>query len=332
MRYICTRKNRSADTARPHAHDIMAHIHNSTPAHHHHHVDPTHVTRALVWGIALNLIFVAIELGAGLWQRSMGLISDAGHNLSDVVSLLLALLAVKLSQTAMNDKYTYGYRKSTILVSLIIACILIAAIGAIVWESIQRLLHPQPVDGGVVAWVAGIGIIVNAFTAWLFMKDSKEDLNIKGAYLHMVADTLVSVGVLISGVIISRTGWYVIDPLIAITVAAVIFVSTWGLLRASVRLTLDGVPDDIDIGQVRKAITTVDGVKAMHHLHVWALSTTENAVTVHVVISAQADAARVKYGIKHALSEVGIDHTTIEIETEGETCCDDLCHREAAGH
>ena len=284
----------------------MAHIHNSTPAHHHHHVDPTHVTRALVWGIALNLIFVAIELGAGLWQRSMGLISDAGHNLSDVVSLLLA--------------------------SLINACILIAAIGAIVWESIQRLLHPQPVDGGVVAWVAGIGIIVNAFTAWLFMKDSKEDLNIKGAYLHMVADTLVSVGVLISGVIISRTGWYVIDPLIAITVAAVIFVSTWGLLRASVRLTLDGVPDDIDIGQVRKAITTVDGVKAMHHLHVWALSTTENAVTVHVVISAQADAARVKYGIKHALLEVGIDHTTIEIETEGETCCDDLCHREAAGH
>lgn len=325
MRYICTRKNRSADTARPHAHKIMAHIHNSTSAHHHHHVDPTHVTRALIWGIALNLIFVAIELGAGLWQRSMGLISDAGHNLSDVVSLLLALLAVKLSQAAMSDKYTYGYRKSTILVSLVNACILIAAIGAIVWESIQRLLHPQPVDGGVMAWVAGIGIIVNAFTAWLFMKDSKEDLNIKGAYLHMVADTLVSVGVLLSGVIISRTGWYIIDPLIAITVAAVIFVSTWGLLRASVRLTLDGVPDDIDIEQVRKAITSVEGVKAMHHLHVWALSTTENAVTVHVVISAQADAARVKYDIKHALSAVGIDHTTVEIETEGETCCDDLC-------
>ena len=303
----------------------MAHIHNSATAHHHHHVDPTHVTRALIWGIALNLVFVAIELGAGLWQRSMGLISDAGHNLSDVVSLLLALLAVKLSQAAMNDKYTYGYRKSTILVSLVNACILIAAIGAIVWESIQRLLHPQPVDGGVMAWVAGIGILVNAFTAWLFLKDSKEDLNIKGAYLHMVADTLVSVGVLFSGVIISRTGWYVIDPLIAITVAAVIFVSTWGLLRASVRLTLDGVPDDIDIEQVRKAITSVDGVKAMHHLHVWALSTTENAVTVHVVIGDQTDAAHVKYDIKHALSAVGIDHATVEIETEGETCCDDIC-------
>ena len=279
----------------------------------------------MVWGIALNLIFVAIELGAGLWQRSMGLISDAGHNLSDVVSLLLALLAVKLSQAAMNDKYTYGYRKSTILVSLVNACILIAAIGAIVWESIQRLLHPQPVDGGVVAWVAGIGIIVNAFTAWLFMKDSKEDLNIKGAYLHMVADTLVSVGVLISGVIISRTGWYVIDPLIAITVAAVIFVSTWGLLRASVRLTLDGVPDDIDIGQVRKAITTVNGVKAMHHLHVWAVSTTENAATLHIVLKDLEELESVTHTLKHALREKGIHHSTIECERTGHTCGEEGC-------
>lgn len=301
--------------------------HNHKGGHHHHHIDPTHVTHALIGGIVLNIAFVAVELTMGLWQRSMGLVSDAGHNLSDVVSLLLALLAVKLSQAARNDRYTYGYRKSTVLVSLINACILIAAVAVIVWESIGRLLDPQPVDGGVMTWVAGVGIIVNAFTAWLFAKDSKADLNIKGAYLHMVADTLVSLGVLVSGIIISYTGWYVVDPIIALTVAAVIFASTWGVLRASVRLTLDGVPHDMDIDRVRQAITSVEGVTAMHHLHVWALSTTETAVTVHVVTHPSADAATVKYRIKRALSEIGARHVTVEIESEGETCSDDLCDK-----
>lgn len=309
----------------------MVHIHDHN-GHGHHHADPAHVTRALVMGIALNLAFVAVELGAGIRQQSMGLISDAGHNLSDVVSLLLALLAVRLSQAAKSDRYTYGYRKSTVLVSLVNACILMAAVGIIVWESIERLLHPHPVDGGVVAWVAGLGIVVNAFTAWLFVKDSKEDLNIKGAYLHMVADTLVSAGVLVSGIVISRTGWYVIDPIIALTVAAVIFVSTWGLLRSSLRLTLDGVPEGIDIGEVRRAIGAVNGVAALHHLHVWALSTTENAATVHVVIRGGADASRVKYDIKRSLADLGAGHVTVEIETEGEPCCDDLCrNRTTAG-
>ncbi len=301
----------------------IGHDHNG--AGHHHHIDPTHVTRALVWGIALNMAFVVVELTAGLWQRSMGLVSDAGHNLSDVVSLLLALLAVKLSQAARNDRYTYGYRKSTILVSLVNACILIAAVGVIVWESIGRLMEPQPVDGGVMTWVAGVGIAVNAFTAWLFAKDSKDDLNIKGAYLHMVADTLVSLGVLVSGIVISYTGWYVVDPIIALTVAAVIFASTWSVLRASLRLTLDGVPHGMDIDRVRLAITSVEGVAAMHHLHVWALSTTETAVTVHVVTNPSADAAAVKYHIKRALAEIGAGHVTVETEVEGETCCDDLC-------
>lgn len=305
----------------------MTHIHSHTKSGHHHRIDPAHVTRALVWGIVLNLIFVAVELGAGLWQNSMGLVSDAGHNLSDVVSLLLALLAVKLSQAAKSDKYTYGYRKSTVLVSLINACILLAAVGVIVWESIGRLLHPHPVDGGVMAWVAGIGIAVNAFTAWLFVKDGKEDLNIKGAYLHMVADTLVSAGVLASGIIISHTGWYAADPVIALTVAAVIFLSTWRLLRASVRLSLDGVPDGMDIERIRRAITSVDGVTGMHHLHVWALSTTENAATVHVVTRRGSDTSRIKQDIKRALAAAGAEHVTVETETEGETCSDDTCRR-----
>lgn len=305
----------------------MTHIHSHTESGHHHRIDPAHVTRALVWGIVLNLIFVAVELGAGLWQNSMGLVSDAGHNLSDVVSLLLALLAVKLSQAAKSDQYTYGYRKITILVSLINACVLLAAVGVIVWESVGRLLHPHPVDGGVMAWVAGIGIAVNAFTAWLFMKDSKTDLNIKGAYLHMVADTLVSAGVLASGIIISHTGWYAADPVIALTVAAVIFLSTWKLLRASVRLSLDGVPDGMDIERIRRAITSVDGVTGMHHLHVWALSTTENAATVHVVTRRGSDTSRIKQDIKRALAAAGAEHVTVETETEGETCSDDTCRR-----
>lgn len=305
----------------------MSHIHSHTESGHHRRIDPAHVTRALVWGIVLNLAFVAVELGAGLWQNSMGLVSDAGHNLSDVVSLLLALLAVKLSQAAKSDKYTYGYRKSTVLVSLINACILLAAVGVIVWESIGRLLHPHPVDGGVMAWVAGIGIAVNAFTAWLFVKDGKEDLNIKGAYLHMVADTLVSAGVLASGIIISHTGWYAADPVIALTVAAVIFLSTWRLLRASVRLSLDGVPDGMDIERIRRAITSVDGVTGMHHLHVWALSTTENAATVHVVTRRGSDTSRIKQDIKRALAAAGAEHVTVETETEGETCSDDTCRR-----
>lgn len=305
----------------------MTHIHSHTESGHHHSIDPAHVTRALVWGIVLNLIFVAVELGAGLWQNSMGLVSDAGHNLSDVVSLLLALLAVKLSQAAKSDQYTYGYRKITILVSLINACILLAAVGVIVWESVGRLLHPHPVDGGVMAWVAGIGIAVNAFTAWLFMKDSNTDLNIKGAYLHMVADTLVSAGVLASGIVISHTGWYAADPVIALTVAAVIFLSTWKLLRASVRLSLDGVPDGMDIERIRRAITSVDGVTGMHHLHVWALSTTENAATVHVVTRRGSDTSRIKQDIKRALAAAGAEHVTVETETEGETCSDDTCRR-----
>lgn len=292
---------------------------------HHHHADVTHVTRALVWGIALNMLFVVVEFAFGVWQESMGLISDAGHNLSDVVSLVLVLVAVKLSQAAYTDKYTYGYKKSTILVSLLNAAILLVAVGVIVWESIERLVDPRPIDGGVVTWVAGLGIVINAFTAWLFMKDRKGDLNIRGAYLHMVADTLVSVGVLVSGIIISYTGWYAIDPIIGITVAVVIFFSTWSLLRASVRLSLDGVPEDVDLGEVEREILSTEGVEAMHHLHVWAISTTENAMTVHVVVGADADECEVKRRLKAVLKSSGIGHATVETERRGECCDEDRC-------
>ena len=286
-----------------------------------------HLNRAFVLGITLNLVYVAVELSAGFILDSVSLISDAGHNFSDVISLVLAMIAFKLAQVRPSANYTYGYKKSTILVSLLNALILLAAIGFIVWESIEKLKDPQPLQGGTIAWVAGVGIVINAFTAWLFMRHRKKDLNVKGAYLHMVADTLVSAGVLASGIVISHTGWYAADPVIALTVAAVIFLSTWKLLRASVRLSLDGVPDGMDIERIRRAITSVDGVTGMHHLHVWALSTTENAATVHVVTRRGSDTSRIKQDIKRALAAAGAEHVTVETETEGETCSDNTCRR-----
>ncbi len=220
----------------PHSHDITANFSYAKKGR------DSYLNRAFVVGIALNLVFVAVEFIAGVVEGSVALMSDAGHNLSDAVSLALALLAFRLARQKPTKEYTYGRKKSTIIVSLANACILLVAIGIILYESIQKLLAPQPIEGGVVAWVAGVGIIINTFTAWLFLRHSKNDLNIRGAYLHMVADALVSVGVVISGLIISFTGFYILDSLVGIVVAVIIFISTWGLLRDSIRLSLDGVP------------------------------------------------------------------------------------------
>ncbi len=193
--------------------------------HHHHHrgahaVPEAALGRAFAWGIALNTAFVAIEAAVGIAYDSMGLLSDAGHNLSDVASLLLALLAYRLARVHARPRYTYGYRKSTVLVSLLNSVVLLVAVGAIVAESIGRMLHPMPVEGGVIAWTAGAGVAVNGFTAWLFVRDKERDLNVKGAYLHMAADALVSVGVLVSGLVIARTGWMFVDPVIGVVADA----------------------------------------------------------------------------------------------------------------
>lgn len=221
-----------------HNHHTHGHSH-SLPA-------GTYLNRAFTAGIILNLLFVGIEFGAGWILGSVALMSDAGHNLSDVVSLALAMFAFRLARQKPSEKYTYGRKKSTVIVSLANACILLVAVGFIIYESIVKLISPEPVAGGAVAWVAGAGIIINGFTAWLFLRHKDTDLNIKGAYLHMAADTLVSVGVLASGIIISFTGWYPLDPILGIVIAVVIFFSTWNLLRESVRLSLDGVPSNID--------------------------------------------------------------------------------------
>ena len=287
---------------------------------HSHAINAESLNKAFIIGIVLNLAFVVIEFAAGFWFDSLALLSDAGHNLSDVVSLVLALLAFRLAKVKANERYTYGYKKSTILVSLLNAVILLVAVGAIVIESIHKLSNPAVVPGGAIAWVAGVGVLINAFTAFLFMKDKEKDLNVKGAYLHMAADALVSVGVLVAGIVISRTGWYIIDPIIGLIVAVVILISTWNLLHDSLRLTLDGVPTSINSQQVVESIRALPGIDDVHHIHIWAISTTENALTAHIVLKQAEDMQEVKHLIRHRLEDFGIGHATLEFEVPGEHC------------
>ena len=295
----------------------MSHEHSHQ---HSHAINAESLNKAFIIGIVLNLAFVVIEFAAGFWFDSLALLSDAGHNLSDVVSLVLALLAFRLAKVKANERYTYGYKKSTILVSLLNAVILLVAVGAIVIESIHKLNNPAVVPGGAIAWVAGVGVLINAFTAFLFMKDKEKDMNVKGAYLHMAADALVSVGVLVAGIVISRTGWYIIDPIIGLIVAVVILISTWNLLHDSLRLTLDGVPTSIDSQKVVKAIRALPGVDDVHHIHIWAISTTENALTAHIVLKQPESMQEVKHLIRHRLEDFGIGHATLEFEVPGEHC------------
>ncbi len=295
---------------------------------HHHEAERSkgsNLSTAFIIGTLLNLLFVIVESGFGFASNSVGLLSDAGHNLSDTISLLLAFLAFRLSKVAPNKKYTYGLSKSTILVSLINACILLIAIGMIVMESIRKFKNPQPIDENTMIWVAAVGILINFGTAMLFNKDRKRDLNVKGAFIHMAMDALVSVGVVVSGIIIKYTGWYVIDPILGLVIAVIIFITTWDLLRQSIRLSLDGVPEDIDIDKIRKLVEDTDGVMGIHHLHIWAIGTSENALTTHITISDNADEGKIKKEIKQKLKANGIDHATIETEPKGYICDDDHC-------
>ena len=295
----------------------MGHEHSHSHGHNH---TITSLNKAFIVGIVLNLVFVLVEFGAGFYFDSLALLSDAGHNLSDVVSLVLALLAFRLAKVKANSRYTYGYKKSTVLVSLLNAVILLVAVGGILVESINKLQHPEEVPGGAIAWVAGVGVVINAFTAFLFMKDKEKDLNVKGAYLHMAADTLVSVGVLVAGLIIRQTGWYIIDPIIGIIIAIVILISTGDLLHDSIRLSLDGVPVGIDSEKVKELISQIPGVKDIHHMHIWAISTTENALTAHIVIDNLNNMESLKHEIKHTLEHCDIHHATLEFESRKEHC------------
>lgn len=221
------------------------HHHHSHAGHHHAHAALTTPSGVFIFAIVLNMLFVMIEAGVGVWQNSLSLLSDAGHNLSDVFSLLLVLIGFGLAKVHSTKKFTYGYKKSTILISLLNAIILLVAVGAIVVESVHKLQHPDIVDGAAISWTAAVGILVNGGTVLLLMHGQKSDLNVRGAFLHMLADTLVSVGVVVSGVIIRFTGYYMIDPIVSLLIAFVILVTTWNLLRDSLRLAMDGMPEGI---------------------------------------------------------------------------------------
>ncbi|MFH1161442.1 MAG: cation diffusion facilitator family transporter [bacterium] len=284
--------------------------------------------KAFVIGITLNLIFVVIEFGAGIFLNSLALISDAGHNLSDVASLALALVAFNLARVKPNQTFTYGLRKSTVLISLVNAVILMIVIGAIAWESIARLRVTEVVQGDSIALVAGIGIVINAITALLFFKERKKDLNIKGAFLHMAADALVSLGVVCTGLLIGLTHWYWMDTAMSLAIVLVILISTWGLLRDSAVLALDGVPKGIDLDKVRNELMKSGEVKQVHHIHVWAMSTTENALTAHVTVANDfplSGLEPLKSRMKTNLATMNIQHATLEFELESEPCLKTDC-------
>lgn len=293
--------------------------------HHEHHHAISSLNSIFIACIVINLAFVFIEAGVGFIYNSLGLLSDAGHNLSDVFSLLLSLFAFRMSQYHSNRHFTYGYKKSTVLVSLVNAIILLIAVGAIVIESFYKLKHPEATSGEAISWTAGIGILVNGITAWLLMKNQKHDLNVRGAFLHMVMDTLVSVGVVISGIIIIYTGFTIIDTIISLVIAAIILLSTWRLLKESLFLSLDAVPENIDIKTIEQILTQAPGIEGWHHLHIWAVSTTENAATVHIVISNLLQMEEIKWNLKNELRKKGIQHTTIECETPDSLCKDRDC-------
>lgn len=295
--------------------------------HHHHHAEAVDIAslKGVYWvSIALNLAFVGVEAGVGLWKGSLGLLSDAGHNLSDVFSLILALVAFRLAGTRGNKHFTYGYRKGSILISLLNAVILLVAVGAIVLESIHKLRQPVAVNGGAIAWTAAAGILVNGLTTFLLMRYRKSDINSRGAFLHMAADTLVSVGVVVSGVVISLTGWSVIDPIIGLVIAVIILVGTWDLLSESLRMSLDAVPEGIDPDDVQKKMEDTPGVSSVHHIHIWPISTTEIALTAHLVLAQDARSEDVVRTVKQTLREAGIHHATLETEQAGQNCADTL--------
>ncbi|MDB5115362.1 MAG: cation transporter [Mucilaginibacter sp.] len=306
-----------------------SHDHSHGFGHHHHDHTPKldHLNAAFIWGIILNSAFVVIEVIAGLVTGSLSLLTDAGHNFSDVIGLALALLAFKLTKVGSNNNYTYGYKRSTILVSFFNAVILVASIAIIAYEAIIRFMHPQAIAGDTVAWVSLIGIGINAFTAWLFVKDKDTDLNVKGAYMHMAMDAVVSLGVVISGVIIYFTKWYWIDSVVSLIIAIVILRGTWSLLKDSLRLEMDGVPKEMNLEKIKAELLKGKGVVDVHHMHVWALSTTENALTAHLVIQ-PTDLHlfdNIKQDLRHRLQHLDINHSTFEPEFADEKCAEPDC-------
>jgi cobalt-zinc-cadmium efflux system protein len=317
-----------------HAHAHHSHSHSAQPsgssdchglhnAHGHHHA-PQDFGSAFAIGIGLNLVFVVIEAAAGFLYGSMALVADAGHNLSDVLALALAWVASIAARRPPSGRFTYGFKSSTILAALGNAMLLAFAIGAILFETFHRLMTPQQPEGMVMVIVAGIGVGINALTAMLFLR-GQDDINIRGAYLHMAADALVSLGVVMAGVAIILTGLWWIDPLVSLVIVAVIAWGTWGLARDSLTMGLLAVPARIDLAEVKQHLASFDGVTAVHDLHVWPMSTTETALTAHLVMPGRPASDTLLRELADSLeARFGVGHSTLQVES-GENPCGRGC-------
>lgn len=286
------------------------------------------ISTAFTVGIWLNFTFVLVEAVMGFRIHSMSLLSDAAHNLADVGTLVLSLVAFRLLRVKATSQYTYGYKKTSILVALFNSVILLVSIGAIAFEAVQKAFNPQPLPGITIAIVAGIGIVINGTTAFLFMREKEKDINIKSAYLHLLSDTLVSAGIVLGGAAIFFTGWYWLDGALSLIVVTVILVSTWRLLRESLKLSLDGVPENVSVRDITDRALQYEGVAGLHHVHVWALSSTENAMTAHLVLRKNVAHEReqlIKSEFRHELAHHHIQHLTLETEWEDEPCASIDC-------
>ena len=302
----------SHDHDHHHDHD---HAHGHAGHAGHAHGDPYQAGRAFALAIGLNAVFVAVEFSYGLVANSTALLADAGHNLSDVLGLALAWGAAALSRRAPSERFTFGLRSSSILAALANATLLLVACGGIGWEALRRFSAPPAVASDLVMVVAAIGIVVNSASAWLFASGSRHDMNLRGAFLHLAADAAVSLGVVIGGLVMRQTGWYLIDPLLSLVIVAVILAGTWGMLRQSLNLALAAVPPHVDVAAVRTYLSGLPGVADVHDLHIWALSTTETALTVHLVTPDGAPTDAFIDQVAHELeARFAIHHSTLQLE------------------
>jgi cobalt-zinc-cadmium efflux system protein len=292
----------------------MAHNHSHTIT------SPNDINRSFIIGIALNVVYVIVEIIYGFQQNSTSLLSDAAHNVGDISGLLLAFLAFRLIKIKSNDTFTYGFKKGSIVASFINSVLLAFAIGAIAWEGVHKIINPSPLNGTTIMWVALVGVAINFISAMLFKKNQKEDLNIKAAYWHLMADALVSLGVVLSGILIHYFKWYALDGITAIIIAIVVLLSTWNLFKDSVIAILDGVPASVDIEEIKTHLLHVKGVLNIHHLHIWGMSTNENAMTAHIQIDDANQIPTIKKALKEELEEHNIKHSTLEFEFIEENC------------
>lgn len=312
------RHDHSGESSAHSGHDHRGHSHSLGHAH-----AVPDFNRAFALGASLNFAFVVAEVIYGIHAHSLALLSDAGHNASDVMGLLLAWGALRLAKSRPTSRRTYGWRRTSILAALVNAGMLLFVTGAISWEAIRRLQHPSPVDATVIIWIAALGILINGASALLFLRGREHDINVRGAFAHLAADALIAAGVVVSGLAIRLTNWLWLDPVVSVAIGIVVAIGTWSLFRESVNLAMDAVPEHIDAAEVEQYLASIPGVTAVHDLHIWAMSTTETALTAHLVTPAAGlDDARVARTAEELRQRFRIGHSTIQLERgdQGHDC------------